>query len=242
MLKKTVFTVIGLAALLSLLCSVCASTVLNTASMENAFAQIPDQDRAFIEERYGVSPALYPAYASSLVTFLSGSGEAALLKDASGAEQPAFPDSEGRQNGHLLEVRSLLSLMVSARYWGGGGALAVLTAVYLFCHFKKRGFPGDAVLSGFAAAGMILLVLTAALAVWGLIDFSSLFVTFHRMAFPGSTLWQLNREKHLLMAMMPDAFFLTWAKKLLIALLPILCIMAMLIVAAVKFRSKKAPK
>ena len=242
MLKKTVFTLIGLIALLSLLCSIAASTLLNPVTMEDAFAGIPAEDRHFIEERFGIVPAQYPAYASSLTAYLSGIGSAAVLKGAGGTETPAFTDSEDRQNAHLAEVRGLFSLMVSMRYWGGGGALCVLAAIYLFCHVKKRRFPGEEILDGFALGGAILLVLILAAAVWGLIDFSSLFTAFHRVAFPGSTLWQLSRERHLLMALMPDSFFLFYAKKLIIALLPVIGIMVFLAVAAVKFRSKKAPQ
>lgn len=129
-----------------------------------------------------------------------------------------------------------------ARYIGGGIVLAALCALWLYCSSKKKSFPGTAVFHGFASAGAILLLLFIVIAVWAAIDFYSLFIVMHKVLFPGSTAWLLDESKHLLLAMMPESFFVYYAKKLLIANLPIFGIMLLLQVARYKFKDEVAKK
>ena len=57
--------------------------------------------------------------------------------------------------------------------------------------------------------GALLLVL-AALLVWGMVDFDSLFILFHHLAFTND-LWLLNPATDLLIRLMPVAFFVHYA-------------------------------
>lgn len=50
----------------------------------------------------------------------------------------------------------------------------------------------------------------AALMVWGAVDFDSLFILFHRLAFTND-LWLLNPETDLLIRLMPTDFFVHYA-------------------------------
>ena len=49
-----------------------------------------------------------------------------------------------------------------------------------------------------------------ALGVWGLADFDSLFVTFHRVAFTND-LWLMNPATDLILRLMPTGFFIRYA-------------------------------
>ena len=52
------------------------------------------------------------------------------------------------------------------------------------------------------------------LAVWGLIDFNSLFYAFHRVLFRND-LWLLDARQDLLLQLMPEDFFVSYALDLM---------------------------
>ena len=53
-----------------------------------------------------------------------------------------------------------------------------------------------------------------ALLVWGLVDFNSLFYTFHMIAFKND-LWLLDPRQDLLLQLMPSDFFLSYGQDLI---------------------------
>ena len=60
-------------------------------------------------------------------------------------------------------------------------------------------------------AGAFLLLIAAAAAVWAAIDFVSLFTLFHQLLFTND-LWLLNPQTDLLLMLMPEPFFIAYAK------------------------------
>lgn len=243
-MKTFFYTVLGVILFLSLLCSFACSTVLNAATMQSGFETLEGQDEMRVRA-FGVTPADFGAYASAIVSYLSGQGDICTVPGPDGTRVPAFTDTDGengesRQNVHLKDVRGILQLMLRARYFGCGGVLAFLCARYLLCRKKKTGFPLQQVLNGFSWASLILLGVFLALAVWALCDFYGLFYSMHLLLFPFNTYWKLDPSRHLLMALMPLSFFRYYAGKLLISLLPLLGIMICLPIA--NFKYKKEPE
>ena len=64
--------------------------------------------------------------------------------------------------------------------------------------------------AGFLAGCGTVLLAVLALAVWGVADFDSLFVLFHRLSFDNG-LWLLNPQTDLLIRLMPTSFFVSYA-------------------------------
>jgi len=224
---------LGAAALLALLCTVTVNTVLSSGVMVSAFGELGPEDwqRA---EKFGVTAADSEKYAAAITSYLSGNGDVVTVKDGSGNSVPAFQDDEDRQNIHMRQVRSVISFMTVYRYIGGGVAVGAFAVIYALSYRKKKKFPANLLLKGFADGSIIVLGISLIALVWGIIDFSNLFYTMHLILFPGTDTWLLDWRRHLLMALMPQSFFEFYAKKLLVSVLPILGMMVFLIVARVK--------
>lgn len=241
-LKKVFFTIVAFVALFSLICSVAASTVLNSATMGGLFGELPSENKQILMEK-GIAPSQYGAYAVSLCNYLSGQGEMCVIRDSEGNLVPAFSDTAGRngeskQNVHLKDVRGITMFLIRARYFGGGGALAVLAGLYIFCRLKKKPFPAKEVLFGFMMACVLLIVIVLAVALWAVIDFNGFFYQAHTLIFTGNDYWLLDNSFPL-MAFMPQSFFEAYAGKLLWAELPIFGIMVCLIILYFKFKKDK---
>lgn len=243
-MKKTVFTLLGIILFFSLLCSFSASVILNPQTMQSGFETLSPDERAQAAA-LGAEASEYGLYAKSITDYLSGKGDMCVLPGSDGENVPAFYDTDGKngeskQNVHMKDVRALVSALVMIRYFGCGGVLSVLAAVYLTGRARKKPFPLDAALHGFSLGALILLGVIFALAVWAVADFYGFFFTAHRILFPGNDYWMLDPSRHVLMALMPLRFFEYYAKKLLTQLLPLFGIMICLPVAY--FRYKKEPE
>ena len=138
----------------------------------------------------------------------------------------------------LYRVMQFVNFLKSMRWVGGGFALAVLAALYLWGKDKRSRLMNEAV-RGFAHGSIALLAIALAIGVWGAVDFDGLFWNFHQAAFTND-LWLLNPETDLLVALMPLDFFIWYAKELLKSLFPVLGIMLCLIVAWYKVGRKEA--
>lgn len=231
-LTKIGFVLMGLAGLLALLCAVAASCVTNSALMEQGFLKFSST------KHLGLLPSQYKACAQSLCDYLDGKKERipAPKADEAAAETPLFSEKEMR---HLADVRRIIAVLKGVRWLGGGAALLGLGAAYYLEKWKKRtGLTAEA-LRGFAGAAGALLLAGAGLAVWGCVNFQGLFWTFHQLAFSNS-LWLLNPQTDLLMALMPLSFFTWYAGQLLKSLLPVLGVMLCLVIAWIKVGRKQA--
>ena len=151
----------------------------------------------------GLAQEDYPAAARMITRYLSGSTEEFQLAATVHGEavSAAFHD---REQSHMADVRQLFVL---AR------ALALgLTALTLLCTaalwFLRR--PDRRGLRGLRWGLSSVLTVLAALLLWGIIDFDSLFVAFHRLAFTND-LWLLDPRQDLLIRLMPTDFFTHYA-------------------------------
>ena len=229
-LKRILYFLLGLIGLLSLLCSIAATSVTNEALMAQGFSMHAQT------ASLGVYPNRYNDYAHAITRYLDGSADAVTVPDAdTGADAMAFSD---RENAHLRDVRGIVSALKWARWIGGGAVILALGALYFLQRDKKEAWLRDAV-RGFAYGAMAILAVALVLLVWGLINFSGLFWTFHQAAF-ANDLWLLDPNTDLLMALMPLPFFTWYAGEMLKSLLPILAVMLLIIIAYFKTKERTA--
>ncbi len=230
-MKRVLYFCLGLAGLLSLLCSVAAASVTNENLMLQGFSQY--SQTAHLD----VSPARYGDYARAIAAYLDGKATSVQVPDPENSLQPADAFSE-KENRHLQDVRSIVSFLKGARWIGGGGVILALAALYLRNRQQRELFLRDA-LRGFAGAAIAILSTAVILLIWGLVNFDGLFVTFHKAVFRND-LWLLNPRTDLLVALMPLPFFTWYASELLKSLLPLLGVMLLMLIAY--FKTKEHAK
>ncbi len=223
-MKKLLYYFLGLIGLLSLLCSIAAASVTNAALMKQGFALNARTDHL------NVSPDRYADYAAAIADYLDGKTDLPRVPagDGSGGVKDAFSEKE---NAHLRDVRGIVSFLKWARWLGGGGAIALIAALYLAAKDKQALL--YSLVRGFALAAASLLAVFTILAVWGAVNFDGLFWTFHKVLF-SNDFWLLNPQTDLLMALMPLSFFTWYAGEMLKSMLPVLGLMLLLIVAFLK--------
>ena len=122
---------------------------------------------------------------------------------------PLFTD---RELTHLLDcaclVRGLLFYGIAAAAAGAAGCVFALV--------RSR----QLLRSGLITASAVLFGLLFLAGVWAAVDFDGLFIAFHRVFFTND-LWLLDPGKHLLIQLMPTAFFFAYAGIILLRVLPI---------------------
>ena len=229
-MKRIFYFLISLVAWLSMLCSIAATAVTNEALMNQGFLQFSQT------AHLGVPASRYGDYAHGLCQYLDGKTDVTRLKDpATGEMLPAF---SGKENAHLKDVRGIVTFLKAARYVGGGVVIAALALLYFLRKQERPRMLMDAV-RGFSHSALFLLLFASALAVWGIVNFDGLFVTFHKVAF-ANDLWLLNPNTDVLLALMPLPFFTWYVGEILKSMLPVLVMMALVIVAT--SRIKKSSK
>ncbi|MBR6705135.1 MAG: DUF1461 domain-containing protein [Clostridia bacterium] len=177
----------------------------------------------------------YPAIAAAIIKYLR-SGEEKDIPALHG--ELLFSE---RENLHLKDCAGIIRGMLAFR--GVFIALLVIALVaglYIRVRLgaeKVRALVSEAAFC-MAAACLAVLGAALALAIWGLADFDSLFLAFHRVAF-SNDLWMLDSGKDLLVQLMTFDFFVKYAGRMLVALLP--CLMIMIVFPALYIRSKNAP-
>ncbi|MGN1020101.1 MAG: DUF1461 domain-containing protein [Aristaeellaceae bacterium] len=153
-------------------------------------------------ETTGLPADEYSGMTRMITAYLAGAADTFQYAwtDADGVTYLAFRENEQRHMADCLE------LFVLCR----GVAMAAMAAVCvtLSACLWQRAWRQEA--QGFLAGGGLLLTLAAALALWGLIDFDSLFVLFHRISFDNG-LWLMDPASNLLIRLMPLDFFTTYA-------------------------------
>ena len=229
-MKRVLYFCLGLVGLLSLIASVAATQAANETLLREGFQQFSQT------AHLNVPPSRYGFYAQALSRYLDGKADAVTVPDPADTSKsaPAFSDKE---NAHLRDVRRIISLLKALRWIGGGLAIAVLGGLYFGKKAQREQLLRDAV-RGFAGASGLILLMAAALAIWGAVNFDGLFWAFHQVVFTND-LWLLNPQTDLLMALMPLPFFTWYAAQIFKALLPILGVMLLVIIAC--FRTKERP-
>ncbi|MBQ7655304.1 MAG: DUF1461 domain-containing protein [Clostridia bacterium] len=220
-MKRILFFFLGLIAWLSLLCSIAVACVNNQALMTQGFLQFSQT------AHLNVPASRYGEYAGAICGYLDGKTTVTQIKDAETGELVnAFSDKE---NAHLADVRGIVSGLKMFRYVGGGAVIAALALLYFLRKQERPRMLSDAV-RGFALSALFLLFAASALAMWGIVNFDGLFITFHKIAFTND-LWLLNPNTDVLMALMPLPFFTWYVGEMVKSLLPVLIMMALVIVA-----------
>lgn len=221
MVKKILYVFLALMAFLSLLCSVAAASVTNESLMQQGFVQYADT------RHLNVLPTRYADYARAITRYLDGKVDRVQVADPdTGAMADAFSQKEST---HLMDVRAIVTALKWARWLGGGGVIAALGITYWLRRRDRARYLADWV-RAFALAALILLAAATALGIWGAVNFDGLFWTFHRAAFTNS-MWLLNPNADLLMALMPLPFFDWYAGEMLKSMLPVLGVMLLVIFA-----------
>ena len=224
--KGFMLTLAGVCAFLYTLSGIAYTQITDSDLMLNGFNRFADTSSK------GVSASAYPDYAKAITGYLKGERNDLTMAAADGTERPGFSEKE---LAHMADVRGLVRGLNIFRYVNGVLALLVFGA---YCFIGRRSGSREAllrgILSGLAAGAYVLLGLILALAVWGSVNFTGLFVTFHKVLF-SNNLWLLNPREDLLIMLMPTPFFVWYAKKIVLGCLPILVVMAAVAVAGIKF-------
>ena len=148
--RRILYFFLGLIGLFSLLCSIAASSVTNAALMKQGFALNASAGHL------NVSPDRYADYAAAITDYLNGKTDLPRVpaQDGSGGAEDAFREEE---NSHLRNVRGIVSFLKWARWLGGGGAIALIAALYLAA--KDRQALLFSLVRGFALAAALVVVL-----------------------------------------------------------------------------------
>ena len=161
----------------------------------------------------GVQAQEYPALASSLTEYLKGKADTPQIQVIKyGESASAFSQKEIQ---HLEDIKDLIALANSLRYTALG--LAVMAIIAFFVIRKTASPEVIGMIKPQRALSLALFLFFGAalvLAVWGLIDFNSLFYAFHRVLFRND-LWLLDARQDLLLQLMPEDFFVSYALDLM---------------------------
>lgn len=226
-LKKIAFTLLGLLGLAALMCSVAASCVTNEALMHQGFLNHGNTAHLNLTGDY------YDEAAKGIAAYMDGrADEIAHPVDAS---NPLFSENEML---HLADVRGIVNALKIIRWAGGLTAILGILVAWVLDRKQEKNTLMQSLWQGFAYAGMGLFAIGLAICIWGFVDFESLFWQFHLVSFTND-LWLMDPATDLMIALMPESFFVWYAGELLKALLPIFGIMLCLIISWLKVGRKE---
>ncbi len=145
-------------------------------------------------EDTGLPAAEYPAVVDTITDYLAGwNGPFQHIFTVDGTEYAAFTQKE---QAHMKDVQDLFALCK----WICWGSLA------LYACFSKH----KPVWPIFRRTLLCILAVATAVIIAACIDFNSLFVFFHKVAFTND-LWLLDPQTDLLIRLMPIEFFVSYA-------------------------------
>lgn len=149
----------------------------------------------------------YPGMASMITGYLDGTVDT-FQYSFRGAEDVQFLAFHDYEQQHMADCRDLFIL---------DRAVLLVCAVIVCVMIAAAMIIRDArrVTGGFFAGTMLVILAALAVGIAGLVDFDGLFILFHHLSFSNG-LWLLNPATDLLIRLMPTAFFVDYAVKLLI--------------------------
>ena len=127
------------------------------------------------------------------------------------ADDRGYIGFQAHEADHMADCRGLIGLAGTLR-WITGAAALLLAGIGILLRSRKA-FAGG-MLTGLCAAGMLV----AGIAVWALVNFDGLFITFHRVAFTNEG-WLLDPRTDLLIRLMPVHFFVSLGIRIMIWIL-----------------------
>ncbi|MBR5960640.1 MAG: DUF1461 domain-containing protein [Clostridia bacterium] len=161
-------------------------------------------------EATGLPESAYPGVGRMTAAYLTGQEEnfQYIWSDEKDRGYFCF---QAHEAAHMADCRELIGLAGTLRWVTGAAALLLAGAGFLL---RKRGAFAGGMMTGLCAAGLLF----AGIAVWALVNFDGLFVTFHRIAFTNEG-WLLNPRTDLLIRLMPVNFFVSLGTRILIWIL-----------------------
>lgn len=218
----------------SLICFViCVGAVFSAALVriyDTAYMTQEFLARAVPAGHDGISREDFGEIASEITRFLRSGKDYPVLRG-----ETIFSD---RENLHLSDCSKLTRAMGSIRTAAIVLCLGLLLYAFLSRSETARRERLLFLLRAMALGAGIFTVCAAALSIYGLIDFDSLFLTFHRICFRND-LWLLDPAKDLLIQLMPYSFFTDYASALMRTLWPVLLIIFCIPIASILISRKE---
>ena len=117
-----------------------------------------------------------------------------------GTEYAAF---NAKEQQHMADVQNLFKLC-------NGQVWSVIAVVVIAIIAEFHLFSDERTLRAFRRTLLFILTMVVAIVVLACIDFNSLFILFHKIAFTND-LWLLDPQTDLLIRLMPTGFFMSYA-------------------------------
>ena len=149
----------------------------------------------------------YPGMATMITGYLDGTVDMFQysFRGDGDVQFLAFHDYEQQ---HMADCRELFVLDRSVLLISVVIACVMIVAAMVMKDARR-------VTGGFLAGVLLVILAAMAVGIWGLVDFEGLFILFHHLSFDNG-LWLLNPATDLLIRLMPTAFFMDYAVKLVI--------------------------
>ena len=226
-LRAAALTLAGMCAYLCMFAAIAHSRVTDYTMMLQGFYQFADTSLK------GVPASAYPDYAAAITDYLKGRRDDLDVTAADGTKREGFSDKE---LAHMKDVRAIVQGLGLFRYATGGLCLLILGGYWWL---KRRRESRERIfrdiLNGAAAGTWLLAGVVLALALWGIVNFDGLFITFHKVFFRND-LWLLNPWQDLLIMLMPTPFFVWYARQIALSCWPVLAMMIAVGVARIKLK------
>ncbi len=222
---RAVLAVLIFAAAVLICCYQMANISVDAALMQKQFMQYAELD---------CSGEQYRAFSEDITQYLSGEKQALDM---------SLPDNNGkillseRETLHMRDVRSLVMLGLSF-FWPALIILLLFLALFLLNRKKIISISARTVEISFLIGVGLFIICLAAIVIAYFVNFDGLFEKFHRLLFTND-LWLLNAQEDILLKLMPQAFFESYAKLLLKRIIPAALCLAMGCFAAI-FKGNKS--
>lgn len=209
--KERIASAVGFCLLWSMILFVLFAAVYNISGDEALLSA--EMHRHAPPKVSGLPEDRYPYMAHMIATYLTDRrpGFQYYYTDADGNLIVCFQPHEAE---HMADCRNLVRLAGTLRWILGPIALLLMAACVVLRKERKSLSLGMRI-GFYSAAGVF-----AALLIWGLISFDSLFTVFHRLLFTNDG-WLLDASTDMLIRLMPTSFFVSMGIKLLLAVLAV---------------------
>lgn len=148
--------------------------------------------------------SIYSSAAYGITGYLKGGQDSIKLPEA---DRQMFND---REMAHLSDVRSLVQAGLTLRW-----VLMVLLILLALMYFlPQQGTLKNAAAKGTGFGIVCFYPAVFAVGVWAAMDFNSVFTVFHKVLFRND-LWLLDPNTDLMIRLMPESFFTSYAAEFL---------------------------